>query len=76
MKKHKKLSIILAMLMILSVVLPGGNEMIVHAEENTEAGLEVEYADSLDEVVGKSLQEVSVDGLSHDNEWGKKAIPN
>ena len=72
MKKHKKLAAILAALMILQLVVPCENGMVVHAEESTEAGLEVEYADSLDEVVGKSLHEVSVDELSHDDEMVQK----
>jgi len=71
MKKHKKLALILVMLMIFSC----GNDMVVYAEENTEVGLEVEYADSLDEVVGKSLHEVSVDELSSDYEMEQKDHP-
>lgn len=65
-KQKKRFAVLLALLMVCASILPCG---VVHAEEageNNSAGLEVEYADSLDDVIGKSLHEVSVDELSYD----------
>lgn len=72
MGKQKKLAVMLSAFMLCASVLSHGNSIVVYAEENTGTELEVEYADSLDEVVGKSLHEVSVDGLSQDSGMTQK----
>lgn len=52
--------------MILSLIMPVGNEAIVYAEENDTELLDVEFVDSLEGIAQESLQTVSADVLPRD----------
>ncbi|MBP3477663.1 MAG: hypothetical protein J6K48_15325 [Lachnospiraceae bacterium] len=60
----KRVFIAFTAIMGLFLTMPFGSTSIVHAEEVTRTGLEVEFVDSLDEIMQDS-SEVSVEELSH-----------
>lgn len=66
MKKQKFLAIAVSMAIVLSLVMPIGDEAIVYAEEDDIGTLDVEFVDSLEGIAQEALQTVAAEELSHD----------